>query len=374
MATQNTVKTKAKNKEAELTQGRPVIQVDPNLLTIVTSKHPLAKRLYLSRNDNKYEDGSNAVEEFKNTGQLQPIGVFPYNNDGTKEMIVAFGNQRVLKCRAAGIKVDTVVFDDWTVNEAEHAMTAENMQREDLNFADQLRSVVRRISFHKETKTKNAYGAVATEFNRGTHQWARDMEAVSRLPKEVLRNVGNPGEGKSLSFAAAIQLAKVGINTSDPEKRKEEQIAAFKELLNDETAQSAKGGIKTSKASNKAAGKKTKDVLSSAEWRLIAANEEIDFSELTDEQIRLLISAVLGDIDVLEARRAGLEFVKHVDVPKERKNGRKKKEDPDKAKKVREAIKKQEAESLENLNFDDDDDEEDVDVDVEDFEDDDDEE
>lgn len=322
------------NTEKEITQGRPVIKIDPHRLTVVDPKHPLASMLYLSRNKTEYAPNSPSVKAFVAQGQLQPIGVFPYQNEtsGKKEMVVAFGNQRCLKARAGAVPVDAVVFTEWTPEDAEKAMAVENTHRTDLSLVDLLLSVKRAIARHKAAKTKNAYGTVALEFNRGSHQWARDMEAVASLPKEILKHVGNE-PGKTVPLTTAIEIAKA--------EGEEAQLELYKKLIKDEANLSQKGGLKVTKAASHRAEKEPKDTLSNAEWRLIVANQSIDLT-CDDEQVRTLIGAILGDVDINEAKRAGLTFVVHQEKPKKEK----------KNKKEAKATPKKKVVDIENLNFD----------------------
>lgn len=353
-----TVKRKPKaqvanaKSEREMTQGHQSFKLDPNDITIVTKKHPLSEKLYLTRNDTEYQAGSPSVEEFKRQGQLQPIGLFPYVNPatGSKELVVAFGVQRVLKCRAAGIEVEAVVFRDWTPEDAESAMIAENEQRVNLSFKDQLMAVRRLVKFHKEAKTKNYFGVIATLFGRGSHQWARDMYAVANLPAKVLAKVPDV-----IPFATAIQLAK-----AEPEEGQTHETAvlsAFEELMADETNISQKGTKSVDRAISNRVGKSPMDKLSSAELRVIIKDDNLDLS-LTDEDVRILIAGIIGDKDVAEVQRAGIEWYKHVATSKPKTGKASKKE--------KTAKTKQPEVSIDDLKFDDiEDEDEDVDEDQE---------
>lgn len=320
-------------KETQMTQGKPVIKIDPNKLTIVDSKHELAPLLYLSRNKTEYQANSATVKSFIDEGQLQPIGVFPFlTKEGQKQLVVAFGNQRTLKARAGNVPVDAVVFDDWTPDDAERAMAIENTHRTDLSLPDLLRSVQRAIARHKAAKTKNVYGTVALEFNRGSHEWARGMERVANLPKEILKFVGD-GPGKTVPLATALEIAKA--------EGAEAQLELYNTLIKDEANLSQKGGLKVTKAASHRAQKDPKDTLTSAEWRLIAANESLNLT-LTDDEARLLIAAVLGDKGVKECQDAGLSFVKHQAKPVKEKKVKGKAPAP-----------KKKVVDVENLNFED---------------------
>ncbi len=340
--------TQAVKSEREMTAGHQAIKFNPNQLTIVTKKHPLAEKLYLTRNDTVYEPGSASVEEFKRQGQLQPIGVFPYANpvSGEKELVVAFGVQRVLKAKAAGIPVEAVPFKDWTPEDAEQAMIAENEQRINLSFKDQLMAVRRLVKHHREAKTKNYFGYVASLFGRSSHQWARDMYAVSALPAEILKKVPDV-----IPFATAIQIAK-----AEPESENqtiaEAQKKVYDELMSDETNVSQKGTVRADRALSNRVQKTVVEKLSPAELRVIIANENVDLS-LSDEDARIVIAAIIGDKDLNEVKRAGIGWYTHpakVEKPKSgkaAKNARK------------EAAKKETQVSIDDLEFDGDDDDED---------------
>jgi hypothetical protein len=336
---QRVVKPQTAKSEREMTAGMQAIKFDPADLTVVTKKHPLAEKLYLNRNDTEYQAGSPSVEEFKRQGQLQPIGLFPYTNPNTghKELVVAFGVQRRNKALAGGMQVEGVVFRDWTPEDAEQAMIAENEQRINLSFKDQLMAVKRLVKFHKEAKTKNYFGHVASLFNKTSHQWARDMYAVSHLPPKVLNKIPDV-----IPFATAIQIAKA--EPIEGQKIEEAQLSAFDELMADETTLSQKGTVRAEKALNNRVGKKTVDKLSAIELRVIITDDKLDLS-LSDEDTRVLISALLGDRDVNEVQRYGIKWYKHAE---------KKAKAPKKAKPA-----KEEQVNIDELEFDSDDDDDD---------------
>lgn len=290
----------AKNEgQAALAKGRPTRSVDPNAVVIVGKGHPLANELYFRRNDTKYTAEDASVKSFVAQGQLQPIGVFPYKNESTgqDEMVVFFGNQRTLMARAGGINIEVAIFSDYTVEQAAAANAIENAQRTDLSVIDLLMAVRRSVARHKAAKTKNVYGAVAAEFGRGSHQWARDMQSVSQLPATIMKSLS----AGTLGMTQAIEIAKL-----DSE---EEQLALFKSLKGDEASVNKKGQVKVKDVKEKVKGGSPKDTLSKKEWRIISTDE------LVDSDTRILIRAVLGDIDINEAQRAGLVFVKHQDKP-----------------------------------------------------------
>jgi hypothetical protein len=339
----NTITAKS---EREINQGIQAHQFNPNDLTIVDRKHPLKELLYWTRNDKTYEPGSAAVEEFKRQGQLQPGAVFPYKNPNTgqTELVVAFGNQRTLMARAARIPVEMVLHKDWTAQDAANAAIVENEQRMNLSFKDQMMAVRRQVKTHREAKTKQYFHIVGALFNK-SHQWARDMYAVSQLPPEILKKVPDV-----VSFATAIQLTKVE-PVDDKQSIAEAQSAAYEELMSDEKNIGQKGTVKAEKALSNRVGKAPIDKLSSVELRVIIANEDLDLS-LSDEDVRILIAGIIGDKDVKEVQRAGIEWYAHpakVEKPKTgkaAKNARK------------EAQKKEKQVSIEDLEFESEDEEE----------------
>jgi hypothetical protein len=333
--------------ERQMTAGHQAIKFSPADLTVVTKKHPLAEKLYLTRNDTVYEKGSAKVEAFKEQGQLQPIGLFPYKNpvSGEQELVVAFGVQRRNMALAAGIPVEGVIFKDWTPADAEAAMIVENEQRINLSFKDQLMAIRRLVKYHREAKTPKYFDLVARLFGKGSHQWARDMYAVSGLPKEVLAKVPDV-----IPFATAIQIARSEPTEGSEQTIEQAQLAAFREVMDDETNITQKGKKSVDKALSNRVGKAPVEKLSSAELRVIIANEDVDLS-LDDESVRILIAGIIGDKDVKEVQRAGIEWYTHVEVAKAKtgkaaKNARK------------EAARKENQVKIEDLEFDDDDDDE----------------
>lgn len=301
-AATGTKKAPAKSKEVELAKGRPVRTLDANEVTVVTKGHPLANVLYYKRNDNKYLPTDQTVIEFKAKTQLQPAGVFPYTNPETnqQELVVFFGNQRVLKCRAAGMPVSVTYFADYTVDDAAAANIAENAAREDLSAIDLLQAVVRSVERHKRIGTKNVFQVVAQEFNQGSHQWARDQYKIAQLPKPIIKALA----AGTINNTTAIQITR--------EENDEEKLKLFETLKGDEsnTKLGKKGAVKVKDAISARKGDGTpKDTLTSKEWRVIAADPKVDV------EFRTLIQAVLGDIDIKEAQRAGLDFVIHPVMP-----------------------------------------------------------
>lgn len=348
----NKVKPQAAKSEREMTQGQQQYGFQPSELTIVTKDHPLKEKLYLKRNDTVYEPGSPSVVAFKEQGQLQPVGLFPYlnPNTGQKELIVAFGVQRVKKAAAAGMEVQAVIFKDWTPDDAEQAMIVENEQRINLSFQDQLMSIKRLVKFHKEAKTPKYFEVIAKLFGKGSHQWARDMYAVSQLPPKVLAKVPDV-----IPFASAIQIARTEPDEKSGQKIADAQLAAFEELMSDETNLTQKGKKSVEKAFSNRVAKKVVEKLSAAELRVIIANEDLDLS-LDDESVRLLISGLIGDRDVTELQRGGIDWYKHQTVEKAKtgkaaKNARK------------EAARKEVHTSIEDIEFEDIEDETDEDDD-----------
>jgi hypothetical protein len=332
--------------EREINQGMQAHQFNPNDLTIVDRKHPLKELLYWTRNDKQYEAGSAAVEEFKRQGQLQPGAVFPYKNPNTgqTELVVAFGNQRTLMARAAGIPVEMVLHKDWTAQDAANAAIVENEQRMNLSFKDQMMAVRRQVKTHREAKTKQYFHVVGALFNK-SHQWARDMYAVSQLPPDILKKVPDV-----VSFATAIQLTKVE-PVDDKQSIAEAQSAAYEELMSDEKNIGQKGTVKAEKALSNRVGKAPIDKLSSVELRVIIANEDLDLS-LSDEDVRILIAGIIGDKDVKEVQRAGIEWYAHPAKVEKAKTGKA-------AKNARkEAQKKEKQVSIEDLEFESEDEEE----------------
>lgn len=347
-----------KTKEVQLIEGMEEYLFDPSQLTIVGAKHPLANKLYLSRNDNTYKADSPEVKSFVAEGQLQAVGLFPYINEetGKKELVVAFGNQRVRKAEAGGIKVRGVVFEDWSADDAEKAAGIENAQRQDLSVRDLLIAVVRRIAFHKEAGTTNVYGTVNAEFGKSEvkiGQWARDMESVALLPSRILKAV----TAGTFGMTHAIKVAREKGKT--PEETKELQLALFDKLRAEAgDVSTGKGGkVKVKDVeSHRVTGEK-KEVLSAKEWRYIAANPKL-LRDLEASEVADLIRSVLGDISIDESQRADLEFVKHIDpelLKTESKNGKKN----GKSELTKAAAQKTKATAIENLtwNEDEDDDE-----------------
>ena len=205
---------------------------------------------------------------------------------------------------------------------------------------------IRRLAkHHREAKTPKYFDLIAKLFGKNSHQWARDMYAVSGLPKEVLTKVPDV-----IPFATAIQIARREPTEGTEQTIEQAQLAAFREIMEDETNITQKGKKSVDKALSNRVGKTVVEKLTPAELRVIIKNEDLDLS-LDDESVRILIAAIIGDKDVKEVQRAGSEWYAHDEVEKAKtgkaaKNARK------------EAAKKENQVKLEDLEFEDDEDEE----------------